>query len=74
MGKHNIRRAIFTISRALISSFYFVYSPRLFINGKEEQESLPAHIQQMFTLLEEKDFRVDISSTELRKQLSSASA
>jgi hypothetical protein len=57
---------------SIIPSFYFFYSPRLFINGKEEQESLPVHIQEMFTLLEEKDFRVDISSTELRKQLSSA--
>ncbi|KAL3779681.1 hypothetical protein ACHAWO_004186 [Cyclotella atomus] len=40
-----------------------------FINGKDEHESLPQHVQQMFTLLEENEFRVDISSTELRKNL-----
>ena len=47
------------------------HRPR-FINGKEEHESLPMHLQQMFTLLEEKDFRVDISSTELRKNMEAA--
>ena len=40
-----------------------------FINGELELKSLPLHVRQMFTLLEESDFRVDISSTELRKQL-----
>lgn len=39
-----------------------------FINGKDEHETLPLHIKKMFTLLEESDFRVDISSTELRKK------
>lgn len=43
-----------------------------FINGKEEHESLPIHLKQMFTLLEENDFRVDISSTELRKIMEAA--
>ena len=38
------------------------------INGEEEVRSLPKDIQQMFTLLSEDEFRLDISSTELRKQ------
>ena len=40
-----------------------------FINGEEEVRSLPQNIQQMFTLLTEEEFRLDISSTELRKNL-----
>jgi len=39
-----------------------------FVTGREDLERLPSDIQDMFVLLEESDFRVDISSTELRAQ------
>ena len=45
-----------------------MYGRPTFINGEEEVGSLPKDIQQMFTLLSEDEFRLDISSTELRKQ------
>jgi len=38
-----------------------------FVTGEEELESLPRDVQNMFTLMPE--FRIDISSTELRKKL-----
>ena len=41
-----------------------------FVNGKDEVSSLPLEVQEMFTLLPEDEFRMDISSTELRKRLS----
>ena len=40
-----------------------------FINGEEEVKSLPMHVQEMFTLLTEEEFRLDVSSTEIRKQM-----
>ncbi|KAL7467563.1 hypothetical protein ACHAXS_007807 [Conticribra weissflogii] len=40
-----------------------------FVSGEEELFSLPSNIQNMFTILREEDFRVDISSTELRKKV-----
>ena len=40
-----------------------------FINGEEEIKSLPGHVQEMFTLLTEEEFRLDVSSTEIRKQM-----
>mmetsp|Transcript_32830 Transcript_32830/g.60597 ORF Transcript_32830/g.60597 Transcript_32830/m.60597 type:complete len:350 (+) Transcript_32830:614-1663(+) len=40
-----------------------------FVNGEEEVKSLPPNVQEMFTLLTEEEFRLDISSTELRKRL-----
>lgn len=40
-----------------------------FTNGQKEVESLPEHLWSMFTLLSEEEFRLDISSTELRKGL-----
>jgi len=40
-----------------------------FINGEEEVKSLPVHVQEMFTLLTEDEFRLDVSSTEIRKQM-----
>ena len=46
----------------------WMYGRPTFINGEEEVRSLPKDIQQMFTLLSEDEFRLDISSTELRKQ------
>ena len=45
-----------------------VYISRTFVTGQEELSDLPADVQEMFTLVQEKDFRVDLSSTELRKQ------
>ncbi len=39
-----------------------------FVNGEIEVTSLPPEIQVMFTLLSEDEFRMDISSTELRKR------
>eukprot|EP00581_Thalassiosira_minuscula_P016486 CAMPEP_0183718428 /NCGR_PEP_ID=MMETSP0737-20130205/11687_1 /TAXON_ID=385413 /ORGANISM="Thalassiosira miniscula, Strain CCMP1093" /LENGTH=617 /DNA_ID=CAMNT_0025947983 /DNA_START=636 /DNA_END=2489 /DNA_ORIENTATION=- len=47
---------------------------KLFVNGEEEVKSLPLDIQEMFTLLMEEEFRLDISSTELRKRLEGKSA
>jgi len=41
----------------------------IFINGEEEVKYLPPDIQSMFTLLTEDEFRLDISSTELRKKM-----
>jgi len=40
-----------------------------FINGEEEVKSLPVHVQEMFTLLTEEEFRLEVSSTEIRKQM-----
>ena len=37
-----------------------------FISGKDDLASLPKDVQGMFTLLTESDFRLDISSTDLR--------
>lgn len=39
-----------------------------FVSGKEELEGLPEDVRAMFTLIEEENFRVDISSTQLRQQ------
>jgi nicotinic acid mononucleotide adenylyltransferase len=44
-------------------------SAKKFINGEEEVKSLPMHVQEMFTLLTEEEFRLDVSSTEIRKQM-----
>lgn len=41
----------------------------IFVNGEEEVMSLPPEVQDMFTLLTEDEFRLDISSTELRKKI-----
>lgn len=46
-----------------------MHSIPTFVNGDEEVKSLPPNVQQMFTLLTEEEFRLDISSTELRVQL-----
>jgi len=40
----------------------------IFVNGEEQVMSLPMEIQEMFTLLTEDEFRLDISSTELRER------
>jgi len=40
-----------------------------FVNGEEEVKSLPPDVREMFTLLTEEEFRLDISSTEVRKRL-----
>ena len=39
-----------------------------FITGEEELESLPTDVRAMFTIIQEEDFRLDLSSTELRKR------
>ena len=39
-----------------------------FITGEEALTGLPKDVQDMFVLLDESDFRMDISSTELRAQ------
>jgi hypothetical protein len=41
---------------------------RVFVSGKEQIESMPVDVKNMFTLLSEEEFRVDISSTEIRKK------
>jgi len=40
----------------------------VFVTGEEDLRTLPPDIQDMFVLIREEDFRVDISSTELRQQ------
>ena len=37
-----------------------------FVTGEEALEKLPMDVKDMFTIIKEEDFRVDISSTELR--------
>lgn len=37
-----------------------------FVTGEQELKHLPTDVAEMFTMIQEKDFRVDISSTELR--------
>ena len=44
------------------------FSPT-FVNGEEEAASLPSDVRKMFTLLTEEEFRLDVSSTELRKKM-----
>uniref|UniRef100_A0A7S1GM38 Uncharacterized protein n=1 Tax=Cyclophora tenuis TaxID=216820 RepID=A0A7S1GM38_CYCTE len=39
-----------------------------FVSGEEHVRSLPKDVQSMFTIVQEKDFRVDISSSEIRKR------
>jgi hypothetical protein len=41
-----------------------------FVTGEDELSTLPKDVQRIFTLVTEKDFRVDISSTEIRRQKS----
>jgi len=40
-----------------------------FVSGEEELLSLPSNVQDIFTILKEEDFRVDVSSTELRNKI-----
>lgn len=44
-----------------------------FVTGEEELEGLPEDVRDMFSIIQEEDFRVDISSTELRKKMVSGS-
>lgn len=39
-----------------------------FLTGKEELSGLPEELKRKFTIIEEQEFRVDISSTELRQK------
>lgn len=43
-------------------------SSPVFLSGREQIESLPADLQTKFMVIQEEDFRVDISSTELRRR------
>ena len=45
-----------------------VNNSKKFINGKELIDTLPHDLKDMFIFLDENDFRVDVSSTEIRKQ------
>jgi len=40
-----------------------------FVTGEEELLSLPEDVQSMFTIIQEEDFRLDLSSTEIRKRM-----
>jgi hypothetical protein len=52
---------------SLYLSYVFILSARSrFITGEEELSGLPQDIQQIFTLMTEEQFRVDVSSTEIR--------
>jgi nicotinic acid mononucleotide adenylyltransferase/nicotinamide mononucleotide (NMN) deamidase PncC len=42
--------------------------PPRFVSGAEELEGLPHDIRNMFTIIKEDDFRMDISSSEIRQQ------
>lgn len=44
-----------------------------FVTGKEEIKDLPEGLQQMFTIIGEEEFRVDISSTQIRNEKNSRS-
>lgn len=41
------------------------------MTGEDEVAILPRDVQSIFTLVKEQDFRVDISSTEIRRQKTS---
>jgi hypothetical protein len=43
------------------------------VTGEKELSELPEDVQDMFTILNQDEFRVDISSTELRKKQSAES-
>jgi nicotinic acid mononucleotide adenylyltransferase len=43
-------------------------SPPKFVAGGDEVFSLPKDVQEMFTIIQESDFRKDISSSEIREQ------
>jgi len=44
-----------------------------FVTGEDELEGLPKDVSDMFTIIREEDFRVDISSTELRAKMKAKS-
>jgi len=41
-------------------------SEKIFVTGKEELVDLPEDVRDMFTIIKEEDFRIDISSSEIR--------
>jgi nicotinic acid mononucleotide adenylyltransferase len=45
-----------------------VQQSRVFVSGEEQIQTMPEDIQSMFTLLSEEEFRMDISSTEIRNK------
>ena len=44
-----------------------------FVSGEEELKDLPGDVRDMFTIIQESDFRVDVSSTELRAKMAKVS-
>lgn len=40
----------------------------MFVSGHKELEELPKDVQAMFSIISEEQFRVDISSSEIRRQ------
>lgn len=75
---NNIDKMIDSIREMKIKGVAFIIGGRLeqipgstskkFINGKELIDTLPHDLKDMFIFLDENDFRVDVSSTEIRKQ------
>jgi hypothetical protein len=57
------------MSSLLINVAVLISTSITFVNGEEQVMSLPQDVQDMFTLLSEDEFRLDISSTELRKKV-----
>jgi nicotinic acid mononucleotide adenylyltransferase len=45
-----------------------------FVSGSDEVKDLPEKLKQMFTIIKEEDFRVDISSSQIREQLKAKSS
>ena len=74
-SEENMLEAVREMGRAGV---HFVVGGRLeqrlggdstkFVSGEDEVKGLPKDVQQMFTLVTEEDFRVDISSSEIRKR------
>lgn len=74
-SEENMLEAVREMGRAGV---HFVVGGRLeqrlggdstkFVSGEDEVKVLPKDVQQMFTLVTEEDFRVDISSSEIRKR------
>jgi hypothetical protein len=52
----------------LTQNIYLLIDREKFITGEEDVAALPKDVQGIFTLVTEEDFRVDISSTEIRKR------
>eukprot|EP00535_Pseudo-nitzschia_heimii_P009430 CAMPEP_0197181600 /NCGR_PEP_ID=MMETSP1423-20130617/5840_1 /TAXON_ID=476441 /ORGANISM="Pseudo-nitzschia heimii, Strain UNC1101" /LENGTH=698 /DNA_ID=CAMNT_0042631887 /DNA_START=52 /DNA_END=2148 /DNA_ORIENTATION=- len=58
----------FTVGGRLEQSTSDPASPPRFVSGREELVGLPDEVASMFTIMEESEFRVDLSSSEIRRQ------